>query len=266
LAKLVAEDGPQDVRLAAVRALSAHPRPEVAGLLLKSWPTYTPALRREVSEALLRQPERALFLLGEVEAKRVKPGDIDGPRVRQLVNHPRPDVRDKAKKLLQESLPADRKKVMEQYQAALKLRGDPKKGLEVFRKNCATCHRLAGVGVTVGPDIADTERTKTREQLLLDILTPNAAIDANYINYEVTLKNGKVLTGLIATETAASLTLKRAENQIDTVLRQDIDEVRSTGLSLMPEGLEKTISVEEMADLLGFLKNWRYLDGVVPGK
>jgi len=266
LAKLVSEDGPQEVRLAAVRALSAHPRPEVAAILIKSWRTYTPALRREVSEAMLRQPDRALFLLGEIEAKRVKPGDLDGPRARQLLSHPRADIREKAKKLLQDSLPAERKKVLEQYQAALKLKGDPKKGQEVFRKNCATCHRLAGIGVTVGPDIADTERTKTHEQLLLDILNPNAAIDANYIGYQVTLKNGKVLTGLIAAETAASLTLKRAENQTDTVLRQDIDEVRSTGQSLMPEGLEKAITVAEMADLLGFLKNWRYLDGAVPGK
>jgi len=175
-------------------------------------------------------------------------------------------VRVKAKKLLQESLPAERKKVLEQYQAALKVKGDPKKGQEVFRKNCATCHRLSGIGVDVGPSIADTERTRTADALLVDILNPNAAIDANYINYQVTLKNGKVLTGLITAETAASLTLKRAENQTDTVLRQDVEEVRSTGTSLMPEGLEKTVSVEEMADLLGFLKNWRYLDGSVPVK
>jgi putative heme-binding domain-containing protein len=78
------------------------------------------------------------------------------------------------------------------------------------------------------------------------------------------LKSGKVLTGLIASETASSLTLKRAENQTETVLRQDIDEIQSLGTSLMPEGLEKSISVEEMADLLHYLKNWRYAEGGVP--
>jgi putative membrane-bound dehydrogenase-like protein len=266
LAKLATDDGPQDVRLAAVRALSAHSNRDVAALLMKSWAAYPPALRREVTEAMLRQPDRALFLLGEIEAKRVKPGDLDAQRQRQLVDSPKAEVREKAKKLLQDSLPADRKKVLEQYAAALKQKGDPKKGREVFTKNCATCHRLAGVGVEVGPNIADAERTRTAEALLTDILNPNAAIDANYINYQVTLKSGKVLTGLIAAETAASLTLKRAENQTDTVLRQDVEEVRSTGTSLMPEGLEKTITVAEMADLLAFLKNWRYLDGAVPGK
>jgi putative heme-binding domain-containing protein len=122
---------------------------------------------------------------------------------------------------------------------------------------------VAGVGIDVGPDIADT-RVKTPEALLTDILNPNAAIDSNYINYTVTTKNGRSLTGIIAAETASSVTLRRAENQADVVLRQDIDEIVSSGVSLMPEGLEKTVSVEEMADLLNFLKNWRYLDGAVP--
>ena len=62
-------------------------------------------------------------------------------------------------------------------------------------------------------------------------------------------------------QTGTSLTLKRAENQTETVLRADVDEIVSTGQSLMPEGLEKGITVEEMADLLAFLKNWRYIDG-----
>jgi putative heme-binding domain-containing protein len=80
----------------------------------------------------------------------------------------------------------------------------------------------------------------------------------------VTTKNGKSLSGVIVSETAGSLTLKRAEGQTDVVLRQDIDEIQSTGLSLMPDGLEKTITVAEMADLLSFLKSWRYIDGAVP--
>ena len=72
------------------------------------------------------------------------------------------------------------------------------------------------------------------------------------------------MTGLLTAESASSLTLLRAEKQSDVVLRKDIDEIASTGVSLMPDGLEKAISVQEMADLLAFLKNWRYLDGSVP--
>src|SRR5439155_336206 len=126
--------------------------------------------------------------------------------------------------------------VLAQYKAALSMKADPHRGRDVFQKNCATCHRVGGIGVDVGPDIADT-RTKTPDALLVDILNPNQAIDNNYVNYVVTTKSGKVLTGILAAETASSVTLRRAENQTDIILRQDIDEIQSTGVSLMPEGL-----------------------------
>jgi putative heme-binding domain-containing protein len=153
--------------------------------------------------------------------------------------------------------------VLEQYAPALQRKGDALRGREVFRQNCATCHQVGGVGVRVGPDISDT-RTKTAEMLLRDILNPNAAIDSNYVSYTVQTKSGKEISGLIISESAASVTLQRAEAQTETVLRQDIEEMRSSGVSLMPEGLEKTITMDQMADLLAFLKNWRYLDGQTP--
>jgi putative membrane-bound dehydrogenase-like protein len=260
LSELSADEPVQEVRLAAVRALAAQPRGEVAGILLKGWPGYTPAVRRETTEALLRQPDRIRALLDAVEAGKVKPGDIDRSRSRQLVNHAQPDIRKRALKLLQGNLPADRKEVLARYQAALKLTGDARRGQAVFQKHCATCHRVAGAGKSVGPDLSDT-LGKTPAALLNDIVDPNAAIDSNYMTYTVTTKAGKVFTGIIAAETASALTLKRAEDQSDVVLRQDIEEIASTGQSLMPEGLEKVISVEEMADLLSFLKGWRYLGG-----
>jgi putative heme-binding domain-containing protein len=260
LVQLMYDDPAQEIRIAAVRALAAHPHKEVPALLMKSWGSLTPAIRREVLEAMLRQPDRIAFLLDEVEGKRVKPGDIDAIRTRQLVNHGRAEIRDRARKLLQENLPADRKLTLEKYQAALKLPGNVARGKEVFQKNCATCHRVAGVGVDVGPAITDT-LGKTADAILVDILLPNQAIDNNFINYTVTTRSGKALTGIIVQETASSITLQRAENQTDVVLRQDIDEIQSTGVSLMPEGLEKNISVQEMADLLFFLKNWRYVEG-----
>ena len=133
----------------------------------------------------------------------------------------------------------------------------------MFKKHCANCHAVAGIGVQVGPDVSDT-RTKTPEMLLTDILNPNAAIDGNFVSYTVTTLDGKSFTGAIASESAAGITLKREQNQTDTILRADIDEVKSSGLSLMPEGVEKNISVQEMADLIRFLKDWRYLDGATP--
>jgi putative membrane-bound dehydrogenase-like protein len=263
LVPLVEKEPIQELRFAALRALAGQQDEEVPALLLKLWPSASPSVRREILEAMLRQPARISVLLDEIESKRMKASELDPLRTRQLANHKNPAIRDRAKKLLADNVPADRQTVLKEYQAALKLKGDTKNGREIFKKNCATCHRVGGIGVDVGPDIADT-RTKTLEALLFDIIVPNAAIDANYVNYVVSTKDGRILTGLLTAESASSITLKRAENQTDVVLRKDVDEIASTGISLMPEGLEKSINVQEMADLLLFLKNWRYLDGSVP--
>lgn len=260
---LVEKEPNTELRIAALRALAAQQDKEVPTLLMKLWPSAPPSVRREILEAMLRQPARVNVLLDEIESKRMKASELDPVRTRQLANHKDAKIRERAMKLLADNVPADRQKALKEYQPALTLKGDAKNGREIFQKNCATCHRVAGIGVDVGPDIADT-RTKTPSALLNDIIVPNAAIDANYVNYVVSTKDGRILTGLLTAESASSITLLRAEKQTDVVLRKDIDEIASTGISLMPDGLESKISVQEMADLLSFLKNWRYLDGSVP--
>ncbi len=256
-------EGEVQTRRAAVRALASHRPPDLASELLTRWPRLTPTLRAEVVAVLLRDEGATLHLLDAIAEGKVQPSELEPGRAQQLLNDRRDAVQRKARSVLQSQLPADRREVLDRYRAALQLKGDPHRGQEVFRNNCAGCHQVRGIGVNVGPDISDT-RTKTPEGLLVDILNPNQAIDGNYINYTVLLKDGRIVTGVIAAETPAALVLKRAENQTDTVLRADIEALRSSGQSLMPEGLEKTISLQDMADLIAFLKNWRYLDGIVP--
>jgi putative membrane-bound dehydrogenase-like protein len=263
LVPLVESETSPELRIAVLRAVAAQQDKEVPAVLMKLWPSAAPSVRREILEAMLRQPARVNVLLDEIEAKRLRAAELDPLRTKQLMNHKDAGIRERSKKLLANNLPADRAKVLAEYQASLNRKGDAKNGRAIFQKNCATCHRVGGVGIDVGPDIADT-RTKTLGAMLNDIIAPNAAIDANYVNYVVTTKDGRILTGLLGAETGSSITLKRAEGQTDVVLRKDVDEIASTGISLMPEGLEKNINVQEMADLLGFLKNWRYLDGSVP--
>src|SRR5262249_55930266 len=121
----------------------------------------------------------------------------------------------------------------------------------------------ANMGVNVGPDIGDT-RDKLPSYLLTNILDPNRVVDANYFSYTVVTKQGKPYTGLIRAETAVSITIRMPEGKEETILRSDIDEFKTSGVSLMPVGLEKNITLEQMTDLISFLKNWRYLDGSIP--
>lgn len=263
LAQLTEKEPQQELRLEAIDALAAHRDPSIAALLLKNFSSQTPTVRRIVLDAVIGPRDRAAALLDEIEAKRIAPSELDRVRADRLAKHSDPGVRQRAAKILADSLPADRQKVLTDYQGVLKLASDPHRGREVFQKNCSTCHRIAGIGVDVAPDIADS-RVKKPEQLLVDILQPNRAIDANFVNYVVITNDGRSLTGIITADTSSSLTLKQPENKMITLLRQDIDELRSTGVSLMPEGLEKNIDKQQMADLISFIKNWRYLDGRTP--
>jgi len=212
LACLLTADPAQEIRIAAARALAAHPGPEAAARLLAPWPSYTPAVRREVALAILARPERAAALLDEIQAGRIQPGDLDPAQSHLLLEAGPPESRARARTLLRASLPEGRKAVLDRYRAALDREGNAGRGRAVFQKTCATCHRVAGVGVAVGPDVSDPYN-KTKAMLLGDILDPNAAIDGNFVNYTLATRDGRTLTGLIAAETASALTLRRAEGQ-----------------------------------------------------
>ena len=95
-------------------------------------------------------------------------------------------------------------------------------------------------------------------------MDPNREVQPNYVSYLVVDTSGRSTTGLVLAETAASVTLARDKGVTETIQKQDIDVMKSTGQSLMPEGLEKTIPPEQMADLLEFLKSVQYDIGTLP--
>jgi putative membrane-bound dehydrogenase-like protein len=254
LAALLAPQNPSELHLAAVQALAQHDSPKVAELLLEPWASYGPALRREVLEALFARPDRLNQLLTAIEKKQVVAGQIEPARLDQLRKYPNATIRKRAQALLAGQTTPDRRKVLEDYQAALDLKADAARGKAVFKKVCATCHRLENEGVEVGPDLLSALRNKSREQLLTDILDPSREVDPRYINYVVVTKAGHSFTGLIAAETASSLTLRRAEKAEDTILRSDIEAIEATAKSVMPEGLEMQLSKQEVADVIAYLQ------------
>jgi putative heme-binding domain-containing protein len=148
---------------------------------------------------------------------------------------------------------SDRQKIVDEYRPALDLKADAARGKMVFKKTCTVCHRLENEGVEVGPDLLSALKTKTREGLVIDILDPSREVDPRYINYLVTTKDGRILTGMIAVESPSSITLRRAEKAEDTVLRNQIDEIQATAKSLMPDELEKQLSKQDLADVIAYL-------------
>ena len=251
------------LRLAALSALGGFSDRAIAKTVLANFSGESPPIRRAILDVLLSDGDRTRLLLGELEARRISVTELDPSRAAQLLHHRNPEVRRRAQALLAAAAPADRRQVIAEYQKSLSLASDAKRGREVFAKNCTACHRIADLGVSVAPDIGDS-RTMTPAQILVDILDPNRKIDSNYFSYTAITKEGKVYTGILATETASSVTLRQQENKTVRLLRDEIEQLHSNGVSLMPVGLEKNIDRQQMADLIAFIKNWRYLDGSVP--
>ena len=232
-------------------------------MLLLDFEKRVPAARSAIISALVTSEPRITKLLDLVESNQVSFLEIGQTRLASLQQVKNPEIQARLQKLIAANAPADRSKVLEEYQAALTHEHDPLRGRELFAKNCAQCHKVGDLGVEVAPNISDS-RVKTQAQLLTDILDPNRAIDNNYFSYTLVDKAGTVATGIISAETSSSVTLKQPEGKTLTVLRSDIEQLKPNGVSLMPVGFEKQLTVAQMADVISFVKNWRYLDGSVP--
>jgi len=258
LLPIVTQSPSQTLRISAAAALTAHSDPRIGPDLVAAYAAQTPAVRRAILDALIAEPGRANLLLDQVAAGHIAKSELDAPRQNRLKSASDPALRLHAAELLAAAPPAERKRVLADYQASLKLKANPQTGRELFRQHCSVCHRIAGVGVDVAPDISDS-RVKTPEQLLVDILNPNQAIDNNYTSYTVVMADGSIHSGIIGGETASAITLRQQEAKTVELLRADVETIKSTGLSLMPEGFEKQLSQQQLADLISFIKNWRYL-------
>jgi putative heme-binding domain-containing protein len=261
LTAIALNDPAQSIRLQAISALSKAAPLEPWRALLDHFASDPPAIQRAVLDGLFARGDRLSLLLDEVAAGRIKPAALDAAHMTQLLKHRDESIRQRAEKLFAAAIPADRQRVLADYQIALTLNADPLRGREVFAKNCATCHKIGDLGVSVGPDISDS-RERTPAQYLTDILQPNRAVDSNFFSYTAVTAEGLAITGILTSETATTVSLKEASNKSTTLRREDIEQLTSNGVSLMPEGLEKEIPPQSMADLIGFIKNWRYLDGV----
>ena len=254
LATLLSPDEAASVQLAAVRSLAAHGGAEVGRVLLDRWRSYSPAVRREAAEVLFRSEERLRLFLDALAAGTVVAAQLEPARRMALLEHPSPGIRAQARRILSEVEAASPEDVIRDYRLALDMEGDASRGAEVFDRECATCHRLGGMGHEVGPDLVE-RASSSREELLVDILDPNRSVQSNFVNYRLDTVDGRILTGILAREYVRIVTLRRGEGFEDTVMRSRIASLTSMGLSLMPEGLADEIAPAEMADLLRFVQS-----------
>jgi putative heme-binding domain-containing protein len=255
VANYLASRQPAAVQAAAVLTLASYDDARVAGVLLRAWPGMSPKLRATSAEAIFTRPVWIGAFLDAIETGTVGRADLDPARLNLLKTYPDTAVRTRASKIFAAGLPR-RQDVVAAYQKALERKGDRERGKVVFQKNCSSCHRLENVGQQIGAELSAV-RDRGLEAVLLNILDPNREVMPQFQSYVLVTTGGRVVTGMITAETANSLTLRNPDGGEETVLRLDVDELKSTGQSFMPEGLEKQIDVASMADLLAYLNSVR---------
>ncbi len=254
LFKLIRPQEPQEIQVAVVRALASWPGDPSVSRLMDRWTGYTAAVRRELLKALFDRPDQIAGIVERLEKGEIRVVELEAHHRDRLLKHPSGGIRDRARKLLESKGTSE----IEQTIAALwtkvaALKGDTAKGEKVYMTSCASCHRLHGQGYAVGPNL-QTVAGREKLTLLTDVLNPNRAVDPAFQIYVVKTPSQEMISGVIASETPTSVTLRRAMAEETTVLRRDILEIKAWPASMMPEGLENNLSAQDFADLLEFLQ------------
>jgi putative heme-binding domain-containing protein len=243
---------PQPVQLAALSALSHFNEPQLATLVIQHWDAFSPRLRSEAAAVLLARPERATTLLKAIEAGTIRANALDSTQVKFLRNHKDKAVHQLAAKVLAARPASTRQQVIDSFSSALTLKGESAPGKKIYEERCSSCHRLAGEGFALGPDLI-TVKTAGKEKIMTNILDPNAEVRPEYISYLIETKDDNSLVGVVVNETASAVTLRQAFGKEDVIPRDKIASMKSQGASIMPEGLESGLTPQDMANLLEFI-------------
>jgi putative membrane-bound dehydrogenase-like protein len=261
LTELVQGKEAEPTLLAALEGLQHFEDRQIAAELLKQYPKLSARLRARAVEVLLGRKEWAAAFLREVEAGRLPAKDFTIEQLRAVELHQDRALDDLVRKhwgSVKSATPEE--KLAEVRRINNDLRAGPGNagaGRLLFKERCGNCHSLFGEGQNIGPDLTHANR-KDRDALLVSIVDPSAVIRKEYLAYVVHTNDSRVLTGLIAEQTADSVTLVDAKNQRVKVARDRIESIRESPTSLMPEQLLKDLKPQQLRDL------FRYLQGDAP--
>jgi putative membrane-bound dehydrogenase-like protein len=236
--------------------------------VFESWRTLSPDRRNQALDILIRREGALLQLLKQLEDGVLTAADLGAIYRDQLLNHPNADIQIRVKQVLGASQSVDRHTVVMEWQNRLAdLTGDLARGEAVFKKRCATCHQLQNIGNQVGADLSSL-RDRTTPALVTAILDPNKAVESRFLSYTAVLTDGRTISGMLKSETGTSVTLIGTDGKPQELLRSDLDDLLASNRSFMPEGLEKDLTPQDLADVILFVQSvgtpWKRFDGNTP--
>jgi putative membrane-bound dehydrogenase-like protein len=241
LLALLDKNTPEKVQQAGVQALGENGTDETGDQILQRWKTFSPATRRLAASVLASRSKWAQLLISGIERKEIDVSEIPTPVVRSLTTTKDDYVRNRALAVIgkyRESNPDKLKLIAEKRKMVLNGPIDLQKGHEIAQRTCLTCHKLHGEGAEVGPDLTGVGRSSL-DALLANVIDPNQIIGKGYENVEVEMKDGRSVSGRLIEENDARLRLLAAGPKEEILGKKDIASMRTSEMSVMPEGLEQ---------------------------
>jgi len=248
--------GSSTFRGQVLAALGKLDDPKVADVVLTHFAKMEPDLQPKAIELLTQRSAWSKQLLARIARKEISVNALNVNQVKKLLATKDAEIVKQVTAVwgtLREERNPEREKVVAEMRDFLKkTKGDATAGQVVFKNVCAQCHKIHGEGQEVGPDITSNGRADF-EQLLSNVFDPSLVIGAGYVATTVATTKGQVLTGIVVEDNAQRVVLKVQGGKLETIPRAEVDELAVSKVSLMPEGLEKQLKPQEIADLFAFL-------------
>jgi putative heme-binding domain-containing protein len=245
------------VNAVAVRGLAVFDDPEIGRSIAANYRAFHHSDRLDALEVLVSRPSFARALLDQVGAGRIARGDLTAFHARQIQSLGDAALSSQLSSVwgvLRVSESARRVRI-DQLKQSLDRKSlgqaDLGRGRMVFDRICASCHKLYGVGGEIGPDLTGSGRDNL-DYLLENIVDPSATVSADFRMTVAAMRDGRVLNGQLKAQTPRTVTL---QTQTEPVIleRTEIESLRPSPSSLMPDGLLETLSSAEIRDLIAYL-------------
>jgi putative membrane-bound dehydrogenase-like protein len=248
---------PSNVRLAALSALQSFSDPRIGETVLGLYPKLPAELRGRAQSLLGSRPRSTLAFLNAVDSGRINPKEVPFDQVRRFLLHRDTQIHRLVEKhwgKIGQEPPGEKRARIASVQHMLGTGGgDAARGKPLFEKKCAICHTLFGEGAKIGPDLTGTDRRDT-PFLVTSIVDPSAVIRNEYVAYILSTTNGRILNGLISESTPKTITLVDSKTEKTTVAREDIEEIKPSPQSLMPEKILDDLDEQQIRDLLSYVQ------------
>lgn len=244
------------LNMTAMKGLTLFDDPEIGQQLARSYTSFHPSERPAVIETLATRPTFAGALLDQIEAKKIPVGDVTALQARQIRSFGDEKLSSRLAAVWGElrDSPADKATAIERLKgelAGILAAANLPAGRAVFKTTCANCHRLFGDGGAIGPDLTGSGRHNL-DYLLSNIVDPSAVVNKDFRMSVVRMADGRVLNGLVTSRDNERLVLHTDREPL-TLLVADIDEIKLTTLSPMPDGLLQPLTPGQVRDLVAYL-------------